>query len=79
MAGRLDLTRQPNPHLAFSSGTHFCLGSPLARMEARLALPAIVPRLGKGTAAGLSPPGPAPRRNSFTIRGLSSLPLSWTP
>lgn len=78
-AERLDLTRHPNPHLAFSSGAHFCLGSPLARMEARLALPAIVERLGGGTAAGLSLAGPAPRRNSFTIRGLSALPLSWTP
>ena len=78
-AGRLDLTRHPNPHLAFSSGAHFCLGSPLARMEARLALPAILDRLGGGTAAGLSLAGPAPRRNSFTIRGLSALPLSWTP
>ena len=76
-ADRLDLTRNPNPHLAFSSGAHFCLGSPLARMEARLALPAIVDRLGGGTAAGLSLTGPAARRNSFTIRGLSSLPLSW--
>ena len=78
-ADRLDLTRHPNPHLAFSSGAHFCLGSPLARMEARLALPAIVQRLGGGSAAGLRLAGPTPRRNSFTIRGLSSLPLSWTP
>ena len=35
---RLDLDRFPNPHLAFSSGPHFCLGMQLARMEARIAL-----------------------------------------
>ncbi len=32
-----DLTRDPNPHLGFGRGIHFCLGSPLARMEARVA------------------------------------------
>ena len=74
---RLDLTRHPNPHGAFSSGAHFCHGSPLARLEARLALPAIVERLGGGRADRLSLAGPAPRRNSFTIRGLKSLPLTW--
>jgi pimeloyl-[acyl-carrier protein] synthase len=34
---RLDLTRQPNAHVAFSHGIHFCLGAPLARMEAKIA------------------------------------------
>src|SRR5262245_43502128 len=34
----LDLGRQPNPHLAFGSGGHFCLGAPLARLEGRIAL-----------------------------------------
>jgi cytochrome P450 len=36
---RLDLRRNPNPHVTFGFGAHFCLGAPLARMEAQIALP----------------------------------------
>lgn len=34
-----DIARTPNPHMTFGFGTHFCLGAPLARMEAQIALP----------------------------------------
>ena len=43
--GTLMLRREPNPHLAFSSGAHFCLGATLARAEARLMLRGLVDRL----------------------------------
>ncbi|MFD1535523.1 cytochrome P450 [Nonomuraea guangzhouensis] len=39
-----DIRRDPNPHLAFSHGIHFCIGSPLARMEARIASEALLDR-----------------------------------
>jgi cytochrome P450 len=39
-----DVTRDPNPHLGFSRGIHFCPGAPLARMEGRIALNAILAR-----------------------------------
>ncbi|MEM1504397.1 cytochrome P450 [Domibacillus sp. 8LH] len=41
-AHMLDITRSPNPHLAFGYGVHFCLGSSLARTEAQIAIQALV-------------------------------------
>ncbi len=35
---KLDITRDPNPHLSFSNGIHYCLGAPLARMEGQIAI-----------------------------------------
>lgn len=43
--GRFDVTRDPNPHLAFGHGIHSCLGAPLARLEARIALADLLERL----------------------------------
>ena len=39
---RFDLERQPNRHLAFGKGIHFCVGAPLSRLEARIAFPALL-------------------------------------
>jgi cytochrome P450 family 142 subfamily A polypeptide 1 len=43
----LDVTRHPNPHVAFGFGTHFCLGASLARMELRVLLERMAARLTK--------------------------------
>jgi cytochrome P450 len=42
---RLDLSRQENRHVAFGQGIHYCLGAPLARVEAEIAFPALLSRL----------------------------------
>jgi pimeloyl-[acyl-carrier protein] synthase len=70
---RLDLARAPNRHLAFGGGIHFCLGAPLARMEAAVAIPAMLARL-PGLELG---PGPPVRRDTVTLRGLASLPVTF--
>jgi len=65
----LDLARNPNAHLAFGGGAHFCIGAPLARLEARIAMTALIGRFPDLRVAR----GSAVRRKSFTIRGFSSL------
>jgi len=70
---RLDLARAPNRHVAFGGGIHFCLGAPLARMEAAIAIPAMLARL-PGLELGLRPPI---RRDTVTLRGLASLPVTF--
>ena len=42
---RFDIEREPNRHLAFGHGVHFCVGAPLARLEARIALPMVLEQL----------------------------------
>jgi cytochrome P450 len=70
---RLDLARTPNRHIAFGGGIHFCLGAPLARVEARIAIGAMLERL---PGMELGPAAPV-RRDTVTLRGLSSLPVSF--
>jgi cytochrome P450 PksS len=70
---RLDLARAPNKHLSFGLGGHFCLGAPLARLEGRIALGALLRRLPR---LGLAHPDRPPRwRRGMVFRGLEALPL----
>jgi cytochrome P450 len=49
---RLELARHPNPRVAFGRGIHFCLGAPLARLEAQVAIPALLERCPRLRLAG---------------------------
>jgi cytochrome P450 len=67
----LDLARHPNPHVGFGRGIHFCIGAPLARLEARIALETLFRRFRSITLAG------RPERiSSPVLRGLHSLPVN---
>jgi len=60
-------------HVAFGWGIHFCIGAPLARLEARVAFERLLARTSTIELAG------SPVRNeSFVLHGLTSLPLRWT-
>jgi cytochrome P450 len=72
---RLDLRRADNRHLAFGHGIHFCVGAPLARLEAQLALPALIGRLDGLTLA----PGPLEWLDSVVFRGVKSLRVGFRP
>lgn len=67
----LDLSRNPNAHVAFGRGIHFCLGAPLARLEGQIAIGALVRRF-----PDLALAGEPVRRKQITLRGLQSLPVS---
>ena len=71
---RLDLGRAPNPHLAFGQGVHYCLGAPLARLEAQIAFATLLRRLSDMQLA--VPPESLRWRRGIFLRGLERLPLS---
>jgi cytochrome P450 len=64
--------RAPNPHLAFGIGEHFCLGTPLARLELRILFEQLLARLEHAELAG------APERlRASLVGGLKHLPIRY--
>ena len=70
-----DLLREPNKHLSFGYGVHYCLGAPLARLEARIAFNSLLARLPK-IRLDITPDQLYYNQSSI-IRGLTSLPVRW--
>ncbi|MET8635857.1 MULTISPECIES: cytochrome P450 [unclassified Streptomyces] len=70
---RFDIHRAPQGHLAFGHGIHYCLGAPLARLEARVALGTLLERCPDLALDG--PPGPW--LPGMLMRGVRSLPVRW--
>ena len=64
------IDRNPNPHMTFGRGAHFCLGHTLARLELRAFLTALLPRL-----QGAEIAGPTRRSQSVFLTGFTSLPV----
>ena len=73
-ADRFDIEREPNRHLGFGRGIHFCLGAPLARLEVKIALNAMLDRLPGAWQVSDVPLEPI---KSFIVFGTKNLPLTW--
>ena len=69
-ADRFDAARDPNPHVAFGFGAHFCIGAVLARLEGRILLEELLGRF-----SSLEVAGPVVRTPSPVIAGVRSAPL----
>jgi cytochrome P450 len=63
-ADQMDVTRNPNPHIGFGAGIHFCIGAPLARMEMSTSLPVLLKKF-----PNLKLAGEPTRRPTFVLRG----------
>jgi len=70
---KLDLTREPNRHLAFGLGVHYCLGAPLARLEGQIAINALLQRAPDLQLAVA--PNRLRWRKGLVLRGLAALPV----
>ncbi|HUS06027.1 MAG TPA: cytochrome P450 [Bryobacteraceae bacterium] len=74
-ADRFDISRQPNAHIAFGHGIHFCLGAPLSRLEARVGLTVL---LGRAHDIELVSDRPWEPRKAFHVHGPKSLPIRFS-
>lgn len=73
---RLDLTRHPNPHVAFASGIHYCLGASLARLEMRLTMQTLMRRMHR---LEIDPDGVCERIDTALLRGMQRMPMVFEP
>jgi cytochrome P450 len=73
-ADTLDVTREPNRHVAFGLGAHYCVGAPLARLEGQIALTTLLDRVSDLHLA--VPPATLKWRPGLVLRGLQSLPVA---
>jgi cytochrome P450 len=71
-ADRFDSARDPNPHIAFGHGIHFCLGAALSRLESRIALTDLLERM---TDVALASDEPWEPRKALHVHGPARLPL----
>jgi len=75
-ARKFDLTREPNPHIAFGHGIHYCLGAPLARLEGRIVLSILLQRLQDIRLANVLP---LTSGDALILHGVQHLPLRFRP
>ena len=71
---RFDVARDPNPHISFGDGTHYCLGANLARLQVRVLLTELLTRL-----PDIQVSGPPSHMQSSFMNGIKYLPVRFTP
>ena len=68
---RMDVGRDPNPHIGFGSGIHFCIGAPLARLELQISLPLLLERFPRLALKGIPV-----LRSTFVLRGYEGVSVA---